>query len=115
MEALNTPQNEPWWEVFSKKSSGPSESGNFQIVPCKQDASGEVTMGMGCFHFQGKSVHERWFWFEYNADSIDMFKASQVATLDKDVYSQVRQLVLKKLGDNAKAFIGSLHLNKKPK
>ena len=29
LEALRSPQNEPWWNVFDKKSTGPNNNGNF--------------------------------------------------------------------------------------
>lgn len=107
-DSLKDSDNEPWWKVFSKESSGPSLAGNFQVLPCKVDSSGQVVMAMGSFYFTATSTEERWFWFQYSTTSISMFKGIQVSTLDMNVYDQVREEIIKKLGDKAKKYIGDL-------
>jgi len=37
LEALRSPQNEPWWNLFDTKSTGPNKNGNFQVIPCHEE------------------------------------------------------------------------------
>ena len=110
MESLKSPANDPWWEVFSLKSSGPSSNGNLQVLLCKVDTSGQVLMVLCAFYFSASSAEDKWFWFNYPSSKIHMYKATQILTLDMSVYDQVRDEVIKKLGDNVKKFIGDLKI-----
>ena len=111
IDSLGAANNQPWWNVFSTQSSGPSENGNFQVCPCQQDSSGQVIMVLGAFHFKASETNERWFWFEYNSAEMYFFRGSQTSTLNEDVYAQVRQQIIEVLGDQASDYIGSLILN----
>ena len=115
IDSLQSESNQPWWHVFSKESSGPSENGNFQVCPCQQDESGQVIMVLGSFYFQASETDERWFWFRYNASKMHFFRGTQACTLNEDVYSQVRQRIKDLLGDQAKDYLGGLTLKKKTK
>ena len=87
IDSLNSEDNQPWWHVFSKESSGPSENGNFQVSPCQQDSSGQVIMALGSFYFQASETNERWFWFSYNASKMHFFLGTQTCTLNEGVYT----------------------------
>ncbi len=100
----------PFWDVFDKTASGPSKNGNFQILPCNQDISGQVIMSMLTFQFSAGATHERWLWFDYSSTTMHFFKGAQVSTLNNEVYDQVRELIIKKLGDNAAKFINDLDI-----
>ena len=113
MDSLQDDGNQPWWHVFSKESSGPSENGNFQVCPCQQDSSGQVIMTLGSFYFQASETNERWFWFNYNASKMHFFRGTQTCTLDGDVYGQVRQTIKDMLGDQARDYLGGLKLKRK--
>ena len=91
IDSLKGDDNQRWWEVFSKESSGPSENGNFQVCPCHQDESGQVIMVLGAFYFQASSTNEMWFWFRYSTSNMRFFRGTQTCTLNEDVYGQVRQ------------------------
>ena len=110
IQSLQTSEKEPWWEVFSRKSSGPSTNGNFQVLPCKQDESDQVVMSVGAFYFSAKTTQTRWLWFNYSSADISVYKGMQTSTLNKSVYDQVREAIIKKLGDNATKFIGDLDI-----
>ena len=58
VETLDDAVNKPSWEIFSKESSGPSSTGNFQLMPCKEDSSGQVVMAMGCFYFKAATTEQ---------------------------------------------------------
>ena len=65
-------------------------------------------MVLGSFYFTAMSREDRWLWFQYNSADVDLFKATQVATLNKVAYSTVREAIINKLGENANTFIGEL-------
>ena len=66
LESLKTSGYDDWWNVFDRKSSGPSKNGNFQITPSKEDHSGPVIMSLGTFYF----------------NAIHFFKGTQISTLN---------------------------------
>ena len=55
-------------------------------------------MVLGSFYFTATSREDRWLWFQYNSADVDLFKATQVATLNKVAYSTVREAIINKLG-----------------
>ena len=91
LESLQSQGNEPMWVVFDSKSTGPSQDGNFQVAPCSEDSSGQVVMAVASFYFTASAREDHWVWFDYSSTNIKLFKATQVSTLNEDVYSQVRQ------------------------
>ena len=109
LEVLRSSQNEPWWNVFDKKSTGPNNNGNFQILPCHEDVSGQVVMVLGLFYFTATSREDCWLWFHYNY-RLQLFKATQVATLKQVAYSTVREAIINKLGEKANTFVGELQI-----
>lgn len=113
IDSLKGDDNQPWWHVFSKEASGPSENGNFQVCPCQQDASGQIVMALGSFYFQASETNERWLWFSYHASKMHFFRGTQTCTLNEDVYGQVREMIKSMLGDQAKDYLGGLKLKKK--
>jgi hypothetical protein len=110
LDALKSSENTHWYQMFAKKSSGPNKKGTIQILPCSQDSSGQLLMRVGCLTFSGISTDERWLWIDYQSAEVKLFQATQTSTLDNDVYKQVRQAVIDKLGDNAKSYIGDLDI-----
>ena len=107
LEALKVSANE-WWTVFSA-SSDTGEAGNFQILPCMQD-SGVVSMNVCCFYFSGGTTRNRWLWAEYLTSTMNIFEGTTAATLNLDIYSQVREAVIHKLGANAQTYVGNLEI-----
>ena len=110
LQSLKDQKNEPWWDLFDSKATGPSENGNFQLAPCVDDSSSQVVMGLASFCFTASAREDRWMWFDYSSTSINLFKSTQVVTLDEDVYEQLRQPVIEKLGKKAITFIGDLQI-----
>ena len=60
LESLRSTQNEQWWNMFVMKSKDPSKNGNFQVIPCHEDCSGQVAMALGWFYFTSTAREERW-------------------------------------------------------
>lgn len=91
-------------------SSASNKHGNFQVVPCNVDKSNQVNVAfLGCF-FQASEVTKDYFFFDYKKEDIHLFKGTQVFTLDQEIYGQVREDVIKKLGDNAHTKIHDLDI-----
>ena len=110
LEVLRSPQNEPRWNVFDKKSTGPNNNGNFQVLPCHEDVLGQVVMVLESFYFTATSREDRWLWFQYNSVDVHLFKVTQVATLNEVTFSTVREVIVKKLSNDATTFIGELQI-----
>lgn len=67
-------------KLFGSNSSS-TKSGNFQIVPCTLDKSGQVTVGfIGCY-FQASNVDRSFLFFTYNHSDIKLFKSANFLTL----------------------------------
>ena len=89
LESLRSPQNEQWWNLLVMKSTSPSKNGNFQVIPCHKDFSGQVVMAFGLFYFTSTAREECWLRFQYNSTDVHLFKVTQVATLNEVTYSTV--------------------------
>ena len=96
--------------VLFEHNSFNDQAGSFQIIPCSQDDSGQVVMGLAGFHFQEKESQTRFLFFEWDSASIDIYKSTQVVTLDQDVYTNVRSTIVSRLGDKAKQFVANIPL-----
>jgi hypothetical protein len=93
--------NDPWYVVWDS-SSHKADGGNFQIIPCADEAGkGDLVMGLSAYAFTTTETSVRFLWTNYNSSSTKLKFATQATTLDEDVYSQVRSAVIAKLGDNA--------------
>ena len=94
--------------VLFEHHSYNNQAGNFQIIPCSQDSSGQVVMALAGFHFQAKKSTTKFLFFEWDSDSIDIYKSVQVVTLDQDVYTVVRDSIVGRLGDQAKTLVDNI-------
>lgn len=91
-------------------SSASEKHGNFQIIPCSVDKSNQVNVAFVGAYFTASQVSKNYFFFTYSKQDIHLFKAAQVFTLNEDLYSQVRETVIKKLGDAVKTEIDDLQI-----
>ena len=112
IDSLDSSDNMLWWEAFDSESCGPSENGNFQLHPCREDSSNTLVMGLGSFYFSASRMDKRWFWVNWETETIHLFKADQICTLNDTQYAAVRDTIRKQLGDDAKDYIGKLKLKK---
>ena len=103
LKALQKPSSDAI-KLFGSNSSS-AKSGNFQIVPCTLDKSGQVTVGfIGCY-FEASEVDRRFLFFTYHDSKIKLCKSADRFTLNEKVYEEVRDIVRKKIGDKAKRFL----------
>lgn len=95
--------------LFSQQSSS-SKSGNFQVYPCDQSPTGEVSMAMGAFYFNADHHEVSFLFFNWGSSKASIYKGAQKTVLNQNVYSRVRSDVSAKLGDNAVNLVASISL-----
>lgn len=112
IHSLQRAENEPWWVIFSNRSSGPSADGNLQVLLCKVDSTSQVAMSIGCFCFSAETIEKQWLWYDYISANMSLHWSTQTSTLNMTFYNQIRDEVIKKLHDriNPKDLIGDLEL-----
>lgn len=93
--------------LFSSKSSSENH-GNFQILPCEVDKNGQINVAFIGAHFKASQVSQDYLFVSYSTQDISLFKTAQIFTLDEDIYSQVRDEIIAKLGKNAKENIHNI-------
>lgn len=93
------------WE----SSSHTSNNGNFQVFPIII-SGGIVVMKLAAFYFSTTKKVDRILWFSASSSDVTMYKSSQIVNLDDTIYSQVRDDIVKKLGDHAKTYVQNIPL-----
>lgn len=93
------------WDDNSSKL----DKGNFQIAACA-DTDGVLVMKLGTFYFSTDKRVTSVLWFTFSSSSTSMYKGGQAITLNEEVYKQVRQQVIDKLGERAQKFVGDLDI-----
>ena len=99
-------QNDYRVRIF-ETSSHSEKFGNFQLSGCSMQ-NGGVAMTMGASYFSSKETITRLLFTKFSASSVKAYAGSQHMLLNTDVYSQVREEIIKKLGENAHDFIHDL-------
>lgn len=93
------------WESQSHSDS----SGNFQIGVCA-NSDDVVVMKIGAFYFSTEQNVNKVLWFDFSTSKTKMYQGGQTINLNEQVYSQVRQAVLDKLGNRASEFVADLDI-----
>jgi hypothetical protein len=106
----NLKSDDPWYKVWDS-STHSANGGNFQMAQCS-DGGGTGPLALACsgYAFTTSETTTRFLWVEYHASDTKLQFASQVATLDESVYSQVRDQIIAKLGVMAKAYVDNLDI-----
>jgi hypothetical protein len=94
--------------VLFDNNGSSSEGGNFQAGTCSEDPNGNVQMSIGTFYFKTSEHHTRFLFWSWGTKSVNMYTGSQSIMLNEDVYSQVRQQIIDKLGDKAQQYVADL-------
>jgi hypothetical protein len=84
-----------------------AQNANFQIGVATL-SGGYVVMSIIGLYFSASQINSDFLWFSWPSSNITLFTALQVMELDEDVYSQVRNLVLTKLGANSVNLLANL-------
>ena len=87
-------------KLFDSQGSS-NKHGNFQLLPCDMAPNGDVTLGLGTFHFQADRQVTQFLWFKWSTMDVNFYRGAQSVVFNEQVYSKVRQLIKDKLGDMA--------------
>ncbi|WP_377481998.1 MAG: hypothetical protein P2A85_29580 (plasmid) [Microcoleus anatoxicus] len=92
--------------IWNANTSG-GNNGNFQIIPVA-NVNDNVVMMMVGMQFKARTSSGGFLWWTWKSTDIDIKRAANKFELNKDVYKQVRQQIIDKLGDKAKTFVANL-------
>ena len=110
LQALSElPQNEGALTLFDAQSSQ-KEAGNFQLGTVTPDPGGNAVMSLGSFYFKATEHRGRFLWVTWKSESVNFYTSAQKVVLNEDIYGQVRQSVINKLGPHAKTFVDEIDL-----
>lgn len=93
--------------VLFESSSHSASQGNFQIATANE-YGGALSMRVAASYFSTQQSVTNVLWFSFSSSSTSLYNGAQTMTLDKQVYQQVRQAIIQKLGDNARNFVKNL-------
>ena len=102
------PGNEGPLTLFDQQSF-PETKGTFQIFPVGED-DGQLVMAMSAMQFNSQEHVTRFLWWSWSSTTVKLQQSAQKAVLNEDLYRQVRQQVIDKLGDRAKQFIKDIEI-----
>ena len=97
-------------QLFSNWSTNGSSSGNFQIYPCDQSSSGDVSLVLESFYFTASSHDARYLFTNWKTGSTHLYKSVQGIILNQGIYDRVRSTVSSRLGDLATKLVASIEL-----
>lgn len=84
--------------------------GTFQIMPCTQNSNGDVTMLLSCMQLVRNTSNDHILFFTFQKNDVIIYRSAQTSVLNSQVYGQVREAVLEKLGQHANQFVSNLAL-----
>jgi hypothetical protein len=89
------------------QSSHSQSAGNFQIAASAKSEDGLV-LNLGTFYFSATKTDTHFLFFDFSESDIKLFTGAQKMVLNTEVYAQVREGVVKKLGELANEFVANL-------
>ncbi|MEA9977603.1 MULTISPECIES: hypothetical protein [unclassified Pseudomonas] len=89
------------FEGKSRRHNG----GAFSIASCVESADGEVAMAMGSVDFSSVLSAKNVLFWDWNSNSVSISRAESCLVLNQNIYAEVRDSILRKLGTNAKQAI----------
>lgn len=93
-----------------ESSADNGTGGMFQILPCMQSPTGEVSMLMDCIGFKTNHMNYKVLFFSYRRSEVEIYRSAQHAVLNTEAYGRVRNDVIAKLANHGKRFIADLKL-----
>lgn len=96
-------------KLFDSQSSKDA-SGNFQIYPCDQSPTGDVSIAMGAFYYKATRHQGGILFFHWSSSSTKIYKGAQKAVFNAAVYSNVRDQIYVKLGVSARNLVASIDI-----
>jgi len=94
--------------LWNNESASGSQ-GNFQ-VSVVSFVNNVLAMALGAFYFFGSETVSNVLFFTFSSESTTFFKDAEVVNLDEQVYSQVRDLIIDRLGAAAQTLVQNIPL-----
>lgn len=107
IEALKGLSDDDGRVVLFNSDTHELNKGNFQIGVASE-SDGVAVMKLGTFYFSTSETVTRVLWFRFKSADTSFYKGAQTVNLNEDVYGQVCQAVIDKLGDKAQTFVRDL-------
>jgi hypothetical protein len=85
------------------------DKGNFQLGIAVDDG-GIVATKLGVFYFHSSQTVTRLFGWTFADSDTSFYQGAETVTLNEDVYGQVRQQIIEKLGDKAQLYVANIDL-----
>ncbi|XP_062498891.1 uncharacterized protein LOC134176225 [Corticium candelabrum] len=109
IDALSKAANGDTLEVF-KKTSKKEEHGKFQVGTAKP-SNDTVTFQAGAFYFPSSSSSGTVaFFFDWSVSNMQLYQADQTMDLNLEIYKEVRDDIIKKLGPHAKTYVKNIEI-----
>mmetsp|Transcript_85643 Transcript_85643/g.151136 ORF Transcript_85643/g.151136 Transcript_85643/m.151136 type:complete len:144 (-) Transcript_85643:387-818(-) len=96
--------------LFDNNSTASSKHGNFQVIVCDQNASGELSAVFGMFFFYGPKHDPRFLWDAVSSQDVWMQAQRNAYVLDEDIYARLRKQITKKLGDTVNTLVAAINV-----
>jgi hypothetical protein len=108
MEGLKSLSDDSKQMMIWNANSNNANNGNFQIFPVDKLPNDDVVMVLDGMQFNATTSHGRFLWWTWSSTSIEIKRAANKFVLNEDVYSQVRQAIIDKLGDRAVQLVADI-------
>jgi len=109
LDSLRDNSNNQGALTFFDSQCYPEDLGTFQIFPVSEDR-GQLVMALSAMQFHGEKHVTRFLWWSWSSLKVSLQQSAQKAVLNEDLYRQVRQQVIDKLGIRASQFIADLDI-----
>ncbi|RDX44751.1 hypothetical protein OH76DRAFT_1486895 [Lentinus brumalis] len=109
VESLGEAKNEVATQLFNSQSKA-SNKANFQ-VGVASDGQGNTTLKIGVYFYSAEQNIDKVLFYESGSQKTLEFRAGyHTMLLNSDVYSQVREAVLEKLGNHTKDLVEDIEI-----
>ena len=95
--------------LFESQSSK-GKMGNFQIGACDQSPSGDVSFALGAYYYSTHKSSHHVLFVKWGHSDVNFYQSSTKVVLNSSIYEQVRDKIIKKLGDKANTNIDSIEI-----
>ncbi|KAI0706874.1 hypothetical protein C8T65DRAFT_220266 [Cerioporus squamosus] len=108
IESLKQAKNEAATKVFDSSAKDLNKA-NFQIG-IASDSGGNALFKIGAYTYSAEQNIDKVLFFTFGTQKIQFAAGNQTMVLNDEVYKQVREEVLLKLGDNAKNLVKEIEI-----
>lgn len=109
LNALKNSGNSDQLTIFERQVSSNNQA-SFGITPCNYDR-GQVVCAAAAFHLTSRQEHNKFlFFFSYDNSKIDFWGGRQTIELNSHTYASVRDLIIEKLGLEARQAVLEIDL-----